>query len=202
MKELIVTLAADGETDQALEPIVEWVLRQHRPDWGITLHFVSRGHRLERRIPNALGLYPCNLLCIHRDAEAESPASRRREIREIMDRRLRPGEPQPYVSIVPVRMTEAWLLFDERAIRCAAGNPNGKMALNLPKLSDVEGIEDPKAVLRNALDVARELPARRRRSGHGGREAIQVAWNISDYSPLRELPAFREFERELQDARF
>ena len=37
-------------------------------------------------------------------------------------------------------MTEAWLLFDESAIRVVAGNPNGKNPLNIPDLSVVEQI--------------------------------------------------------------
>ncbi len=37
------------------------------------------------------------------------------------------------VPIVPVTMTEAWLLFDERAIRRAADNPAGENSLQLPR---------------------------------------------------------------------
>jgi len=55
------------------------------------------------------------------------------------------------VPAVPVRMTEAWLLFDEAAIRRAAGCPNGSMPLELPSLKTSEDIPDPKTILHEAL---------------------------------------------------
>ncbi|MBL8151214.1 MAG: AAA family ATPase [Blastocatellia bacterium] len=42
---------------------------------------------------------------------------------------------------------EAWLMFDERAIREAADNPSGKEKLSLHPLNDVENITDPKEVI-------------------------------------------------------
>jgi hypothetical protein len=41
-------------------------------------------------------------------------------------------------------MTEAWLLADESAIRCAAGNPNGRVNLNLPDLQAIEDLPTPR----------------------------------------------------------
>jgi hypothetical protein len=42
--------------------------------------------------------------------------------------------PVRHIPVVPVRMTEAWLLADEFAIRSAPGNPNGTQSLDLPDL--------------------------------------------------------------------
>lgn len=60
------------------------------------------------------------------------------------------------VAAVPVRMIEAWLLFDESAIRLAAGNPNGTTPLGLPGMPRAESVPDPKLLLRDAM-----LPAPR-----------------------------------------
>lgn len=66
------------------------------------------------------------------------------------------------MPVVPVRMTEAWLLFDQLSIRAAAGNPRGVEELNLPKLDTIENIPDPKATLYKALTLASGLSTRRR----------------------------------------
>ena len=78
----------------------------------------------------AFEFYPCDVLFVHRDAEAQLPAFRREEV----TRALAHTE-IPHVPVIPVRMTEAWLLADENAIRRAAGNPNGDEELNLPDIS-------------------------------------------------------------------
>lgn len=56
----------------------------------------------------------------------------------------------PHVCVIPVRMTEAWLLFDEAAIRQAAGNRLGRAPLALPPLDEVEQEPDPKSLLYEA----------------------------------------------------
>jgi len=43
-------------------------------------------------------------------------------------REIREAVTHPHVALVPVRMTEAWFLHDEEAIRRASGNPNGRVS--------------------------------------------------------------------------
>ncbi|MFI7539842.1 hypothetical protein [Actinoplanes sp. NPDC049599] len=59
-------------------------------------------------------------------------------------------------------MTEAWLLLDENEIRFVAGNPRGKMALNLPKRHEAESHADPKKLLQEVLLQAADVKGRRR----------------------------------------
>jgi len=98
---------------------------------------------LTERVRGALELFPADLLFVHRDADREPTATRRDEIRKAVEIAT-PN--QATVPVVPVRMTEAWLLIDEPAIRSAAGNPRGTMALDLPKLGAIEGTADPKNI--------------------------------------------------------
>ncbi len=141
--------------------------------------------------------YPCELLFVHRDAEGQGLEAR---ITEIGDAAAAAGI-QDYVPIVPVRMTEAWLLLDEQAIRQAADNPNGTVPLPLaPGLP--EQLSDPKWVLRECLIVASEKKGRRlakfRRDM--SRRMQRVATFIDDFSPLRSLSAFIRFEQDTLDA--
>ena len=111
--------------------------------------------------------------------------------------RTRSSLPPPIVCVVPVRMTEAWLLFDEVAIRTAAGNPLSDRPLSLPARRTLERLADPKRRLHTLLQRARG-----RRRSHGRPfdvdEAVQrLATLIDDFAPLRALPAFAALEQEL-----
>ncbi len=194
MNDLRFTLIADGSSDRVLLHHLEWILRQTlgplvavQPEWADLRSLRKRPESFAERIRIALDLYPCDLFFIHRDVEGQEPALRLAEIKEaVKDASIA----TPVVPVVPIRMTEAWLLFDEQAVRRAAGNPNGHMAIDLPARNP-ETVADPKAVLRHALKVASGLAGRRLRGLHTSDAVHRVAEYIDDFSPLRELPAFR-----------
>jgi hypothetical protein len=154
---------------------------------------------LEDKIAAAFDLYPCDLIFIHRDAEREPSTNRIVEIQRAI--RLVSADlfnNRPYVCVVPVRMTEAWLLFDETKLRLAAGNPAGIIQLSMPQLQRVEGLVDPKEALHQLLKDATELPTRRLKKFSATQAFYRLAELIEDFSPLRQLPAFSNLEGDLQ----
>ena len=202
MKVLRHTLVSDGTTDANLIPIIDWCLKHIG---GVTL---SQGVRAEfRRLPQqpknlaerlakAIELHPCDVLFVHRDTEKQSSEMRLNEVREAFANLPRQKQP-PAVAIVPVRMLEAWLCFDELAIRNAAGNPNGRAALGLPSLKRCEARPDPKEDLQKALLAACELTGRRLKKFNTAAAFWRIVDHIEDFSPLRELAAFRSFEESI-----
>ncbi len=202
MSRLRYTLIADGPTDACLVPIINWVLR-HYPDpffhefvpQVANRRWLPEGTRgLRERVEAGLRQFPCELLFVHRDAERQSPELR---FDEIEKKTAGVAGLSEFISVVPVRMTEAWLLFDERAIRKAADNPNGVSNLEIPVTKNLEGVPDPKSVLKNCLLRASELKGKRRREQFKRRissRMYRVATLIQDFAPLRQLPAFRRFE--------
>lgn len=146
------------------------------------------------RVNEALRLYPCDLLFVHRDAEGQSVELRYQEIGTAVP------PSQRSVAVVPVRMQEAWLLHDEHALRKAAGRPSGREPLDLPSLSRIEAVNDPKRTLHAALLTAAAVTGRRRRTFDAGRMAHRLAALIEDWTPLRRLPAFRRLEAETREA--
>lgn len=200
MDELRYTLLTDGSSDDALIPIINWLLAQKLTSCSIQAAWADlRRHPepprgLDARIREAVRLYPCDVLFVHRDAEAVRPAERVDEINRAIEAS---GASVSHVRVVPVRMTEAWLLFDERAIRRAAANPNGRQRLALPALRTVENLPDPKEVLKALLRQASGLSPTRLRRFH---IAIRrVADLIDDFSPLQSVPAFQQLEGELDE---
>jgi hypothetical protein len=91
-------------------------------------------------------------------------------------------------------MQEAWLLIDQAAIRRAAGNPNGTADLVLPAVGLIESITNPKGLLYELLKAASELRGRRLKKFRPDKHVRLIAEIISDFSPLRQLPAFRRLE--------
>lgn len=199
------TLISDGPTDVNLIPIINWTLKIAG---GVILAEGVRAEfwrlpripdSLEGRISKAIELFPCDALFIHRDAEKEDPKVRYEEIRAAVVNAMASGCRLPAVGIVPVRMTEAWLLFDENAIRNAAGNPNGKNPLNLPQVHKLESRPDPKRDLQEVLKAASELKGRRLKKFNTAQAFWRIVDFLDDFSPLRQLPAFLAFERAIHE---
>ena len=197
-------MLCDGSSDRALIPIINWLLREHlahipvQAEWADLYRLPQRPVNLADRILKAVEYYPCDVFFIHRDAENESQLQRVDEINlAIKSTKSSLMECIP-IPVIPVRMTEAWLLFDEMAIRTAASNPRGKGLLNLPQTKNVEDCPDPKDVLYVALKNASELSGRRLKKFRPNERVYRVADLIEDFSPLRSLSAFQSLETNIK----
>lgn len=203
MMELRYTLLSDGSSDKALIPILNWLLQTHLNNWAIQPQWAdlrrldkSLKNTFDKRIKLSLELYPCDLLFIHRDAERDPHTTRVNEIR------IAVGQvdlaSMPVICVVPVRMTEVWLLFDVGALRKAASNPNGNVVLQLPDVKRLEHEPDPKNILHGLLREASGLSSRRLKRFSAGDCTHRVSELINDFSPLRTLTAFAALESEVE----
>ena len=201
MADIDFTLLSDGSSDQALTAILKWLLQRcgvkgtiqaQWPDFSL-LPQPPKG--LPERIKLAVELSPCDLLFIHRDAERTGLQERKSEI---VDATRSVGN-HPAICVVPVRMQEAWFLFDPSALRWAAGNPNGEEKLSLPRLTYLESLPDPKETLHDLLREASGLHGRRRKRFRVHAVARRIVDFIEDFSPLLALPAFAALERDVRE---
>lgn len=188
-----------------LLPILTWLLKEYLTDYDVQsawadlagLPKLRKKLSFSERIQIAIEYYPCNLLFVHRDAETEPRENRVAEIHKAV-KEAGKSVSLPIVCVVPVRMTEAWLLFDKTAIRTAADNPNGKRSLQLPKVARIESEPDPKELLYKLLREASELGGKRLKKFKVSDRVHRVAELADDFSPLRELSAFQALEAELR----
>ena len=194
------TLVADGRSDRVLVPLINKLMAVHCPcayrDTDFVEDYPASGNSLALRVRFALAQYPCDILFVHRDAEQRDAVQQREA--EIKTAVAGLTVARPFIAIVPVRMTEAWLLADEQAIRHAAGNPTGRVPLNLPTESQIE-VVDAIERLFEALTLAKNL--NNRRTSRLRPEALRhrVADHLDDLAALRRLPSFARFERGLRD---
>ena len=203
MTPLTYTLLADGTSDRCLMPLINAAIRdapaapaEFVDQFADPAGFAGSPESLAERMREAVAAYPCQLLIVHLDAEKEPAENRYAEVTraaaEVADLPRR-------VAVVPVRMSEAWLLCDEPAIRRAAGKPNGDAPLDLPPRPDA--VLDPKTVLRDALVTASGKSGRHLRKFRGTlpRRVHLVADYQAGLDPLRSLPEFARFEADLRD---
>ena len=205
MRELRYTLLSDGSSDRALLPLLTWLLHEHtfelaiQSEWADLRRLPTVPRTLADRIRKSIELYPCDLLFVHRDAEREPHEARRNEIRQAIEVVSTLTILPPVICVVPIRMQEAWLLFDEPALRRVAGNPHGRMPLQLPRLTELENLPDPKENLNELIREASGLNSRRRKKIPVSMYAQRVLEFIEDFTPLRRLSAFNTLEDELKD---
>lgn len=195
------TIVGDGDSDAALKPIVEWLLSKidHVSTAGYLVEFTTGRHGRSRfdalagKLDVALREFPADLVFVHRDAERDPPERRFQEI----DSACRAVGVDAVVPVVPVRMTEAWLLIDEAALRRAAGNPNGHIRLSLPAISKLESLPDPKQVCNELMVRATESTGRRRdkfnRDSELAWRRVRLAEIIRDFAPALAIDSFRRF---------
>ena len=158
-------LVGEGTSDDGLIPHLETLCIELGASevTGTALDFQRLDRPIRKtvlaKLQAALQLEPtATLFFIHRDADRQDPRPRYDEIRDAVGRC---GLRKPYVSLVPVQETEAWLLLDENAIRTVAGRPRGRRPLDLPRPREVETIANSKEKLQMALVEASEFSGRR-----------------------------------------
>ena len=201
--QISATLVTDGSSDAVLKSILEWLFREHLPANTIVTLTIAALDRLPQpprknvdRFRTAWQLYPANVLFIHHDAENATYDARSTHT----DKEMMEAFPQlpPYIKVIPVKMTEAWLLGDEAAIREAANNPWGSEPLDLPTKSRVETV-DAKKVLFAALEKASGLSTRRLKSFnvHRQRHRLAELGLERNFGHLRGLESFDKLEAEM-----
>lgn len=194
---------ADGPSDMPLSDHLEQLSRRT----GLLLEVVpldphrvpAAGRTIEGRVKAALAQdsdFDCVL--VHRDAEKQDPERRFEEVRDGVNAA---GFSGPAVGIVPVKMTEAWLLLDEQAIRRVAGHPSGTADLGLPKPRHVEGVAHPKAMLQDALITAsgasgRRLRVLKKRFGAHRRQLLEA---LDLDGPIEHLAAWQRLKNDVSD---
>lgn len=188
--EALLTAHGRGQTD-VLEPIA-FLRPKGELDGAERLLAVAR---------QALG-FDC--LIVHADADHSSPQT-------ALDQRLAPGQrliatdakaQQQVVCLVPVAMTEAWMLADTPSLQEALDTDLLVVRdLGLPRPAEIESTTHPKTDLKTALQCIQEsLPPRRRQSVSELMADLYGQLAEIPLASLRQLASFRQFETDFHTA--
>lgn len=198
-------LVGEGRSEEGLISHIERLLIKHgaaevtgtAPDFGMIPGHA--GHTVKGKLRLAAQLEAAaNLFIVHRDADDRDPNPRYDEIAEAV---ASLALERPWVAVVPVQETEAWLLLDETAIRSVAGNPNGKVQLGLPAAARVEQIANPKEVLAAVLLAASQLTGRRAEKFRSRMPAKrkQLLEQLAIGGSLESVASWRRFRDDLAE---
>ena len=166
-------------------------------DHSVSLNGASRADRIAQAAQDAAPAW--NVLFVHADADGDAGRALRESILPGLD--LVHGMDLPRtagVAVVPVRMTESWVLADRDALRAVFGSTLDDAALGLTfNSAALERLADPKRMLDEAFAATR--PAGRR--AHAGVMALLNALGEQvALEKLRVLPAFRALEADIDTA--
>jgi hypothetical protein len=195
---------AEGTSDGPLAGLVELLFRERGADLRLTVppfeQLSNVRKDIKSRVEAGLKLMDnrVDLVVVHRDADNVGSETRRQEIDKAMGKTCAPA----WCPIVPVRMTEAWLLLDEPLIRRVAGNPRGRVPLNLPKLPEVERLADPKDYLRQALLTAADSTGRRRErdTKRFNQQRRQLLEGLDHHGVIQRLPSWQQLLEDVESA--
>jgi hypothetical protein len=186
----------EGSSDVPLADIVEFLyaergcaLRLSRPNFE-ALRGVRRDVKSKLVAGARLIDEPFNLAVVHRDADRAGWQERRDEIESAL---TASGVVCDLIPVIPITMTEAWLLLDEQEIREVAGNPNGREVLSLPKTHEAERVADPKALLRECLLQAASARGRRRQTvaSRFSQHRAQLLQRLDINGPVTQLTSWK-----------
>lgn len=206
MGELKYTLIGDGSSDKALINIINWLLNDLYPKMAIRGEFADfrefkdppKIGDIQNQIKYAKYYYPFDILFYHRDGESNEKGIIGKRKSEIFSNVNNEIKLDLLVCVVPIVMMESWLLFDLEAIKKAAGNRKFAGNVELPKMKDIENKPNTKLYLHNILKRVSCKKGRSLDKFNLNYAVHLIAENIEDFSKLRELSSFIEFQNDLK----
>lgn len=207
MKSFRFTLLAEGTSDRVLLPIIRWMLLQHHGsiDWIGQLADLSNLQNppksLVDRVSAAISYFPADILFVHRDSDGLPVETRIDEVRSAFHINGI-SNCMACIPVIPVRMTEAWLLISEQALRASVDHRNGNVPLNLPPMKKLEKIPNPKQFLEQALLLASELSGRHKKKFYFPKHRARIPDYVEDWNRLLELPSAKRLYDDIRNLTF
>lgn len=100
------------------------------------------------------------------------------------------------VAIVPIQMTESWMLADKELLKNEIGIEMSDLELGIHK--NPEGISNPKAIIENIIRISKENQVKRKRNkGLVISDLYQIIGQKTDVSKLEKLESYMKFKNSL-----
>ena len=214
MKKLSLALYSEGSTDQHfLSDVIRRTSRQILDRYGqyslnvqpidiITFNKVGlkQDECILQAAHNAIDYHA---LVVHADAD-------HRTNEKAFLERFKPGYAlvqnqtnvcKHLVPIIPIQMTEAWMLVDHMALQDAIGTEMTARDLGLPpKARLVENDSDPKKTLHFVLQKANAHRPRRQRHNQASLSTLySLLGREINLERLQQVPSYQQFESDLTD---
>ncbi|MDZ4763639.1 MAG: DUF4276 family protein [Chloroflexota bacterium] len=207
MNTIVFGFYGEGARDYGfIQPLVERLLNEiipHVDIFAYSIKIEKEAYSLVRTMLEvAKAGYGYSLIIFHQDADAS-------DTQKCLSERFQPRYEtvkntdeqinKTFVPIIPVRMTEAWMLVDFEAFKRVTGTDKNADDLEFPnRPHQVEALQEPKFIFEQAVRKSRNSSRRRRRMIDPSEIYVPLAAQI-DLERLRLVPSFHEFETGLKD---
>lgn len=102
------------------------------------------------------------------------------------------------IAIVPVQMTESWMLADKKLLKDEIGIEGTDIDLGMHRTP--EETNNPKAVIENIIRLSKENQVKRkRRTGLNISDLYQIIGQKIELSELESLPSYNKFKSSLKE---
>lgn len=213
-KQLVVGLFTEGPTDiRFLESIVERTLLESLFNCPgnfevsvFPIRVSKLGMNFNEQVKEAskVGVesYGIIVLCVHSDSDSQDDEIAKSKIGNAKNELLNLNNSfcKTIVSLIPVQMTESWMLADTNLLKLEIGTEKNDNELGLNR--EPEKISNPKAVISEAIRIARkEKPKKRRRELDISELYLPLGQKLSLQS-LDSLKSYRNFKESILNALF
>lgn len=146
--------------------------------------------------------YGIQILCVHSDAD--SPSSINIYQNKIFPSKHKLAQQNQtdfckiLVAIVPIQETESWMLADKALLKQEIGTNKSDNELGINK--QPEEISNPKAVIANAIRIAREGLTQKRRRLLTINELYLPLGQSMDLTKLESLLSYQDFKNNIREA--
>jgi len=151
---------------------------------------------------DAFNRYGITKLCVYLDADGPTDSRAFENKLDPAIDALQQQEDSSYckltVPVVPIYMTEAWMLADTELIKRQIGTDKSDQELGLVR--NPEGIAKPKEVIQEAIRIARADMTQKRRKDLNISELYQPIGQEIDLDHLERLSAYRKFKESMREA--
>jgi len=146
--------------------------------------------------------YGILLLFIHTDSDDINDSqvfqSKINPILDLLPQKNNNGYCTNLVAIVPIQMTESWMIADKKLLKDEIGI--SKTDFELGMHLNPELISDPKALIEDVIRLSKEdLTKRRRNKGLEISDLYQIIGQKVELSELEKLPSYLKFKNALID---
>jgi Domain of unknown function (DUF4276) len=184
-----VSLDCHGEIEVLLEPI---------PKSLGPKRFVDQAEAAAKIGVEEFGM---TLLCVHVDADSNSPEKVIREkIQPAKERLSSLGSEQhcsEMLAVIPVQMTESWMMADVDVLKTEIGTtiPNDKLGFHRKP----EEIADPKGVINAAIRMVKADGPKKRQADLAISDLYQIMGNKISLEKLAILPSYQHFRAQVEE---
>ncbi len=213
-RQLFIGLYTEGRTDiRFLESVVKRtfdnVAFEARGDFEIYiqpiiikkmgLDFLSQVLAASKKGVEEFGI---TVLCIHKDADRENDNHVLEYSIEPVLKELSTKQEREYCKvtsiIIPVHMTEAWLLADTELFKKEIGTEKTDRELGINRLP--EAIANPKECIKEAIRISRDEMVLRRRKNLTINEVYMPLGQKINIEKLNALPSYLKFTESVKSA--